>query len=396
MDDMFRHGNKTPLSFLLAPDSFKDSLSASDVCAAMRQGILQVIPDARILSLPLSDGGEGFVDSMILASGGKKVAVNVTGPLGNSVMAFYGLMGKKHDIAIVEMAAASGLQQVPLHLRNPLKTTTFGTGELIFHALNHSVRTLIIGIGGSATHDVACGTAQALGARFFDSNGRILDQKMNGASLPKVNHIDLSSMTSRLKGVKIQVACDVKNPLLGSHGAARTYARQKGANEHQIGVLESGTRHIINLIESVTRIRVRDIPGSGAAGGMGAGLMAFLGAKLLPGVHLFLKYSDIAQQLQDVDYILTGEGKTDDQTRYGKTIWGIVEIAEKNQIPVIIISGQIKKTNLLRNRVHSMISLSREAGSIDRSLEKPAFWLEKAAGVIARRIKAEHSHSRTE
>jgi glycerate kinase len=386
---MFRSGNKKPLSFLLAPDSFKDSLSASDVCAAMRRGILQVMPDARILSLPLSDGGEGFVDAMILASGGKKVAVNVTGPLGNSVMAFYGLTGEKHEIAIVEMAAASGLQQVPLHLRNPLKTTTFGTGELIFHALNHSVRTLIIGIGGSATHDVGCGTAQALGARFFDNNGRILDQKMNGASLPKVNHIDLSAMTSRLKGVNIQVACDVKNPLLGPRGAAWTYARQKGANERQIDVLESGTRHIINLIESVTRMRVRDIPGSGAAGGMGAGLMAFLGAKLLPGVHLFLKYNDIEHQLQDVDYILTGEGKTDDQTRYGKTIWGIIEIAGKNQIPVIIISGQIEKTNLLHNRVHSMISLSQEAGSIHRSLKKPAFWLEKTVGKIARRLTAE-------
>jgi glycerate kinase len=383
---MNRTGSEKPLFFLLAPDSFKDCLPASDVCEALKRGILQVIPDARVLSLPLSDGGEGFVEAMINASGGKKVRVHVTGPLGNPVTAFYGLTGDKHATAIVEMAAASGLQQVPLRQRNPLKATSFGTGELICHALTHSIRTLIIGIGGSATHDVACGTAQALGARFFDGKGRILDKKINGAALSEVQHIELSSLTPRLKEVEILVACDVKNPLLGLRGAARTYARQKGANERQIDALETGTRHIINLIESVTGIRVRDIPGSGSAGGMGAGLMAFLGARLVPGVHLLLKYGNIEKQLRDVDYILTGEGKTDNQTRYGKTIWGIIEIAEKNQIPVIIVSGQIKKANLFRNRVHSMISLSREAGSVQRSVEEPAFWLEKTAGEIAKRL----------
>ena len=354
----------------------------------MKRGVLQAMPGARLLSLPLSDGGEGFVDAMLFAKGGEKVFVKVTGPLGEPVRAFYGLTGAEHEIAVLEMAAASGLQYVPLRLRNPLKTTTFGTGELILHALDRSVRTLIIGIGGSATHDVACGAAQALGARFSDADGRVVDQKMSGAILQKIYHVDLSYMTSRLNDVNIQVACDVNNPLLGPLGAAKTYARQKGADERQIEILESGTRHIIDLIESAAGQRVREIPGSGAAGGMGAGFMAFMGATLQPGIRILLKNSDIERQIRGIDYILTGEGCTDSQTLHGKTVQGIVETAEKYEIPVIIMSGQIKNAKLFVNRVHSMVSLSRQAGSTGRSLERPAFWIEKTAEKITRDIMA--------
>ncbi|MBN2104617.1 glycerate kinase [bacterium] len=326
--------------FLLAPDSFKDSLSAPEICDAMARGIRRTCPDARITSVPLSDGGEGFTRALT-AAGGECRRFKVMGPLGESVHAHYGLIDKNRKTGVVEMAAASGLHLIPVSRRNPLNTTTFGTGELIRKVLNHDVDQLIIGIGGSATHDLGCGLAQALGVRFYDSSGEI-SRPICGGLLETVRAVEIQGLNIRLKAVEIMTASDVKNPLLGPQGAAYTYARQKGADDQIIETLEKGSGHIIRLIEEATGKSVRDVPGAGAAGGLGAGIMAFLGSAITPGIELILDRIGFDELLNGVDYILTGEGKTDAQTIQGKTVWGVIQRAKKQSVPVIVLSGRVE------------------------------------------------------
>jgi len=369
--------------FLLAPDSFKDSLPALEICDAMAFGIRQVIPDARITSIPLSDGGEGFTQAMILAAEGKCRPCRVSGPLGKTIQSHYGLIGYNQKTGVIEMAAASGLHLIPEARRNPLNTTTFGTGELIRKVLNHNIKQLIIGIGGSATHDLGCGLVQALGVRFYNHSGEIL-RPMCGGLLHTVQSIDIHGMDSRLKDLEIMTACDVKNPVLGPHGAARTYARQKGADDRIIQDLEKGSEHIAGLIEEATGKSVRDIPGAGAAGGLGAGLTAFLDSSLKPGIDLMLDRIEFDKILRDVDYILTGEGKTDAQTMRGKTVWGVIQRSKKQSVPVIILSGQIEPDarNLYEHGVKTMVAIGPKSVPLKDALKNTRTDMIRTVGQI--------------
>ncbi len=322
------------MKIVLAPDSFKESLSAPRVCCAMERGIRHVLSDAEIVSLPLADGGEGTVEA--LAAGGRIVKQKVVDPLGNEVNAEFGLLGDGQT-AVIEMAAASGLPLVPLDKRNPLHTTTFGTGQLIKAALDLNISKIIIGIGGSATNDAGTGMAQALGVTFYHDNQLISDY-MTGHVLARITHIDLSGLDTRLKNVEIKVACDVDNPLLGERGAAKIYSPQKGATPEIVQELDANMEQAIAIIENATR-SVRDIPGSGAAGGLGAGLVAFLNAEMASGIDTILETLHFDRHIRDADLILTGEGKIDEQSAMGKTIAGVLDRAVKYNVPVIALGG---------------------------------------------------------
>ncbi len=328
------------MKIVLAPDSFKDSLSATAVSDAMAKGILNVMSDAEIKRLPMADGGEGTVDALVNAVSGTQEKVCVTGPLGGTVIAAYGLLDDGKT-AVIEMAAASGLSLVPENERNPLKTTTYGTGELICEALKKGCRKIVIGIGDSATTDCGTGMAQALGVRFFGSDGQKIKKLMCGELMGRVMDIDLTELHKAVKGCEIMVICDVDNPLLGERGAVRVYSRQKGADDQQIGKLEKNMRHIIGIIERKMNRSFRDIPGAGAAGGLGAGLMAFLNAKMEPGVEWLLKTCHFSEQIRHADLIFTGEGQIDVQTAFGKTVSGVAREARKQSVPVIAITGSI-------------------------------------------------------
>lgn len=328
------------MKIVLAPDSFKDSLTAPAVCEAMTKGIFSVLPEADILKIPLADGGEGTVRAMVAATGGTLKAVRVTGPLGEKIEAHYGLLGDGKT-AVIEMAAASGLELVPQHKRNPRFTTTFGTGELICDALSCGADRIVIGIGGSATTDGGCGMAQALGVRFFDGPGKQMLEPMTGEMMGRVARIDLSGLNPRLSHAEIRVACDVGNPLLGPEGAARVFGPQKGASPADVESLEQNMAAVFDTIEPVTGRQVRMEPGAGAAGGLGAGLMAFLGAKLESGITLVLDILDFQESIKDADLILTGEGRVDFQTVFGKTVAGVAGAAKRQNIPVIVLAGSV-------------------------------------------------------
>ncbi len=329
------------MKIVLAPDSFKGSLSASEVCDAMTKGILKILPDAEIDRMPIADGGEGTVQTLVDAMGGSVEKARVTGPLGKTVTAKYGLLDGGQT-AVIEMASASGLSLVPEKKRNPLKTTTYGTGELIRHALGKGCRKIVVGIGGSATTDCGTGMAQALGIRFIGSNGQEIRDFMCGELMGQVTDIHFDGLSKMAVECEIVAACDVDNTLLGEKGTVRVYSRQKGADEFQLERLEANMKHIIDLIERKINRHIRDIPGAGAAGGLGAGLIAFIDATLESGVELVLKTYHFAEHVRDADFIFTGEGQIDFQTAFGKTISGVASEARKQSVPVIAIVGAIE------------------------------------------------------
>jgi glycerate 2-kinase len=290
--------------------------------------------------LPLADGGEGTVAALVSATSGILKTDVVTGPRGDPVKAQWGILGDGAT-AVIEMAAASGLTLLPEDQRNPLLTTTFGTGELLLHAMRQGCRKIIIGIGGSATTDCGAGMAQALGVRFWDRNGAMITDHMNGDSLAGVCAIDFDTRSPLLKNTAITVACDVDNPLLGPRGAVQVYAPQKGAKPEQLPILENNLTRFITLVEQKLQRTIRDIPGSGAAGGLGAGLLAFAQATTRPGIDLVLQACGFVEQARDADLIITGEGQVDEQTIFGKTISGILKAVQPLHKPVIAIVGNI-------------------------------------------------------
>jgi glycerate kinase len=337
-----RSSHDTGFVILLAPDSFKGSCTAKEACEAMAAGILSVCPKARIISLPLSDGGEGCMEVLLNAMGGERYRITVNDPLMRAIHAEYGILSNKKT-AVMDMASASGLILLKRREQNPLKTTTYGTGEIIRNALDKGVKKIIIGIGGSATTDGGVGTAQALGCRFLDKKGHCLPEGLSGGQLNRIHAIDLSKRDSRIAQTRIMVACDVDNPLTGSRGAARIYSPQKGATPKDVEILEG---NLIRLNEIVMRdlgIDLNAIKGSGAAGGLGGGLYAFLGAELSKGIDIILKTTHFQQKLKDVDLVLTGEGCLDSQTLNGKTVWGVVKEAGKAGVPVVALVGSKKR-----------------------------------------------------
>lgn len=326
------------MKFVLAPDSFKECMSSKEVCEVMESGIRKVYPEAEIIKVPMADGGEGTVEALVEATNGTYHTVNVTGPLGNKVDAVFGVLGNKKT-AVIEMATASGLHLVKREERNPLITTTFGTGELIKAALDLGVKHIVIGIGGSATNDGGAGMIQALGGKLLDREGNEIG--FGGGSLDKIETIDLSQIDSRIKDTVIEVACDVTNPLIGEKGASEIFGRQKGATEEMVKVLDSNLAHYANVIRRDLDIDIAYVEGAGAAGGLGAALLAFLNGELKRGIDLVIKHTELKEKLEGADYVFTGEGSIDYQTMYGKTPIGVATIAKEKGVKTIAFAGNV-------------------------------------------------------
>jgi glycerate kinase len=373
------------MKVIIAPNSFRDSLSAIRVCKAMAHGVLKVVPDAEIVQMPVADGGEGTVQTMVRASRGKTEKVKVTGPIGEPVMAEYGILGDGLT-AVIGMAAASGLELIPVQKRNPLRTTTVGTGELIRVLLDRGFRKIIVGIGGSATTDCGTGAAQALGVKFFRKNGEEIRETMTGRLMAEVADVDIAGLHPKIRECEILVACDVENPLLGEHGAVMTYSRQKGASDEDLLVLENGMRHLVGIIESSIGRSIWNIPGAGAAGGMGAGLIAFLNAKLIPGIELVLDVCRFEEKIIDADLIFTGEGKVDAQTASGKAVMGVAQIAKRHAVPAVVIAGQIGSgiENLYSKGITSVFSICPGPMSLEQAFQNTEHLVSDCAERIMR------------
>ena len=326
------------MKIIIAPDSFKESLSAQGVAAEIAAGFREIFPEAECIELPMADGGEGTVDALIAATAGQKVSVEVTDPLGGKVTGFYGVCGGGRT-AVIEMAAASGLDLVPPERRNPLLTTSYGTGELIRHALDAGLRHLIVGIGGSATNDGGAGMLQALGVRLLDEEGEEID--FGGGALSALDRIDVAGLDPRLRDCRVEVACDVDNPLTGPRGASAVYGPQKGASAEMVTELD---RNLIRFAELIRRDLGMDIverPGAGAAGGMGAALLAFLQAELRPGVEIVLEATRFEELLAGADLVITGEGRIDGQSVFGKAPVGVAKLAARYGVPVVGLAGSL-------------------------------------------------------
>ena len=323
---------------VIAPDSYKESLSALEVAQAVAAGFRQVFPAAEYVLVPVADGGEGTVDAMVAATGGRKETVAVSGPLGEPVEAFYGLTGDGAT-AVIEMAAASGLALVPPERRNPLLTTSRGTGELIRAALDAGARRFILGIGGSATNDGGAGMVQALGARLLDAQGHELGP--GGGALADLDRVDVSALDPRLKARRIEVACDVDNPLTGPRGASAVFGPQKGATPAMVQVLDANLARLARIVERDLGVAVDAVPGAGAAGGMGAAMLAFFGATLKPGIEIVTAAVELDAHVRDADLVITGEGRIDFQTVHGKTPIGVARVAKRHGKPVIGIAGSL-------------------------------------------------------
>ncbi|HDZ9224669.1 TPA: glycerate kinase [Vibrio cholerae] len=324
------------MKVVIAPDSFKESLTAKQVCDAIQAGLARVWHDAKFVAIPVADGGEGTVQSLVDATQGRLVEVKVMGPQGKRVEAFYGMLGD-NQTAVIEMAAASGLHHVPLVQRDPKLTTSFGTGELIRHALDQGVTKLIIGLGGSATNDGGVGMLAALGARFTNADGDPI--QLTGGGLRELTHIDLQDFDPRLQNCDILVACDVNNPLCGDKGASAVFGPQKGATPEDVQLLDGTLRQFGLLTEKVTGKMVLESAGAGAAGGMGAALLAYTQARLRPGIEIVLETVQLAHQVSDADLVITGEGRIDSQTVHGKTPMGVAKVAKRFDVPVLALCG---------------------------------------------------------
>lgn len=328
------------MKIVIAPDSYKESLSAQQVATQIELGFREIFPDAHYVKLPVADGGEGTVEAMVAATNGRIIRLDVTGPLGETVNAFYGLSGDE-SCAYIEMAAASGLELVPAAQRDPLITTSYGTGELIRNALDKGVEHFIIGIGGSATNDGGSGMVQALGARLLDKDGRQIG--FGGGQLTSLVSIDMSQFDSRIRRCRFEVACDVTNPLLGDKGASAIFGPQKGATPELVNQLDQALAHYAEAIRRDLDIDVLTIAGGGAAGGMGVALHAFCQAELRRGIEIVTEALGLDELVKDATLVITGEGRIDSQTIHGKVPIGVAKVAKRYNKPVIGIAGSLTK-----------------------------------------------------
>jgi glycerate kinase len=324
------------MRIVVAPQALKGSLTAAAAGQAIVEGVQAVYPEAEVAMIPVADGGEGTVQALVDATGGELIAQTVMGPLGEPVTAFWGLLGDKQTAAI-EMAASSGLPLVPPERRDPRITTTFGFGELIYAALEYGCRHFIIGLGGSATNDGGAGMAQALGAMLTTADGLAIAH--GGAALASLAHISTASMDPRLPACIFDVACDVTNPLCGPQGASAIYGPQKGATPEMVAELDHALAHYADIIERDLHVSVRDVPGAGAAGGLGAGVLAFLPATLRPGAQIVLEAVHLEDYLRSADLVITAEGQLDAQTAYGKSIAAVASLAQRFNVPVLALAG---------------------------------------------------------
>ncbi|MCL1093245.1 glycerate kinase [Shewanella kaireitica] len=329
------------MKIVIAPDSFKESLTAMEVANEIERGFRTVLPNAEYVKMPVADGGEGTVQSMIDATNGSLIWTTVTGPAGDKVNAFYGILGDSNHgsekTAVIEMAAASGLHLVTGEQRNPLFTTSYGTGELIVDALNRGIKHIIIGLGGSATNDGGAGMAQALGAHLLDADNKPIAP--GGAALATLQQINLTDLHPLLTQCRFEVACDVNNPLCGDHGASAIFGPQKGATSEMVEQLDTALNHYADVIAKAGIKDNRHLSGVGAAGGMGLGVMAFFDAELKPGIDIVMHTVDLASHIKGASIVITGEGRLDSQTLHGKTPMGVAGVANSLNVPVVAIAG---------------------------------------------------------
>ncbi|MFH1708046.1 MAG: glycerate kinase [Planctomycetota bacterium] len=377
---------RPPLHVVIAPAAFKETLSARQAAAAIRAGLAGVWPAAKYTLLPVADGGEGTVDALVRGTDGRRVTAVVTGPLGRSVRAAYGLLGDGRT-AVIEMAAASGLELVPPARRNPLVTGTWGTGELIRDAVRRGARRILLGIGGSATVDGGTGLARALGVRLLDGRGRPLAG--GGGDLERIRAIDASQLAITPGTVEFMIACDVTNPLLGPQGAARVYGPQKGATPARVERLKRGMHNYIGVIERTAGRSMRTMPGAGAAGGIALPLVAWYGARLVRGIDMVLEALDFRARLREADLVVTGEGSLDGQSLFGKAPVGVARAARAAGVPVVVLTGILGAG---AERTHAegvtacFASLPRPM-PFDEVRAQAAANLRRAAGEAARAIR---------
>lgn len=357
------------MKIVIAPDSFKESMTAMEVSLAIEAGLQEVLDNnVTYVKVPMADGGEGTVQSLVDATGGSIQEVSVTGPLGNQVTAMYGLLGDGKT-AVIEMASASGIHLVPVEKRDPVITTTLGTGELMLAALDKGVNRLIIGIGGSATNDGGAGMLQALGVKLLDDAGEIIP--LGGGGLSRLAKIDVSGIDKRFCKVKVEVACDVDNPLTGPKGASAIYGPQKGATEKQIGELDKNLAHFAEVISRDVGMDIEHTPGAGAAGGLGAALLAFLDAELKRGGELVVDAVGLREHVQDADVVITGEGGINHQTIHGKTPICVAKAAKEYNVPVIALAGSLTNdySNVYEAGIDAVFSIVPGPVTLEEALE---------------------------
>lgn len=383
------------MKIIIAPDSFKGNLTSLQVADALEKGIHRVLPRAKCIKVPMADGGEGTVQSLVDATGGKKVRKKVTGPAGKPVNATYGIFDDGMS-AIIEMAEASGLPYVSGRSKNPLKTTTYGTGELMIDAVNRGVENLIIGIGGSATNDGGSGMAQAIGIRFLNSRGREITQLGCGGILDKIAEIDMSGLDPRIRKAKITIASDVDNPLCGRRGASYVFGPQKGASLEVVRQLDANLKHFGTVFKKQTKKNIMTMPGAGAAGGLGFGLVAFAGAKMKSGVDIVMEATDLKKHLKGADLVITGEGQVDFQTAFGKTPAGVAKAAKKFRVPVVAIGGALADdaNGVFEHGILGLESAVSRVATLDEALDNAPTFLANAGERVIRMLMVGKSMAR--
>lgn len=384
------------MKIIVAPDSFKGSVTALEAAYAIEQGLQRVLPDAIIDKIPMADGGEGTVQSLVDATGGQFRTERVLDPLSNEVEAHYGLLSdgaSSYNCAVIEMASASGLTLVPTEKRNPLLTTTYGTGQLIRSALEAGCRKLIIGIGGSATNDAGAGMAEALGVRFLKADGNPLER--GGGGLTELASIDIEGIHPAISETDTIVACDVNNPLTGPDGASHVYGPQKGATPEMVQTLDDNLSHFDDILTQTLGQSYDNIPGAGAAGGLGAGLMAFLNAKLRLGVDIMIDAVNLRERIKGASLVITGEGQIDFQTAFGKTPVGVAKVAKEANIPVIAIAGGIGEgaETVYAKGIDSMLGIVHAPMSLEDAVEDALQLIADTAEQAARLVMiGKHLH----
>ena len=380
------------MKFVIAPDSFKGCMTAKQACAAIRDGLLRVFPDAEYVMVPMADGGEGTVRSLVDATHGRICSAQVLDPLQRETVAEYGILGNANDsglTAIIEMSAASGIQFVDEHTRNPLVATTYGTGQLMKHALDDGVRTIILGVGGSATNDGGAGMAEALGVRFLDEHGNPIPR--GGGFLDRLATVDVSGLDPRIANTCILIASDVTNPLVGPTGASAVFGPQKGATPRMVAQLDSNLAHYATVIQTQLGIEVAHAPGTGGAGGLGAGLLAFTQSTMRAGVEIVSSIVRLAELAEGADYCFTGEGGIDFQTKYGKTPMGVAKaVRERNSdIGVIAFAGNVGEgiDQLYDAGIDAVFGIVSGAMSLDKAIAAGPENLSRAAENVGRLIR---------
>ncbi|MCT1985954.1 glycerate kinase [Dermacoccus abyssi] len=374
------------MKVVCAPDSYKEALSAVDAAAALARGVRGVLPSADVVELPVADGGEGTTETLMAAMGGQLIAVDITDALARPRTAELGWVASER-FAVVDVAQGAGLHHIEVELRDPYRYCGSGVGHLVSAALDLDPRRVVIGLGGSATNDGGAGMISALGGRLLDSNRRPVTPTPEG--MDNVASLDLSELDPRLAGVEVILASDVTNPLLGPDGATAVFGPQKGVTPARVPVIETVLAGWADVLETATGREVRDLPGAGAAGGLGAAFLALTGATLRPGLDVVAEAVGLEEAVRDADLVLTGEGRIDGQTRFGKTPWGVAEIARRHGVPVVMLGGEVRPEGraLIDDTIVAVEPIHTGYTDLDEALANTGADLERAAASSVERVR---------